>query len=526
VGTETAKRAVNYERLSDDKKKSGDNVADQREGAKKLAAREGFDLIEHYRDNSRTASDPEKKPRPEFLRLLEDAKAGRFDVLIVRHIDRLYRHPADLWQLTSIFNERGIVIYQEQADYPYDLRTPTGMLNANVAAAVALYEIQHKKERQRAMSEALLKEGKPLPGGPRPFGFDKDKEGNLTIREDEAALIRAATKHVREGGSLGSVIRSWNEQGIPAARGGEWGYTSMRALLMRWSNAGIRQTTVEVVDPVTGKKRKEVREAGPGTWEPIVSEHDFRELREKLLKEDRIKHRGETGRKHLLSHILKCGKCGSPMRGGDSPTRAGKSHMVYQCPGVKTKCRLAVDYAAAEDVVIEAVTKALAMPDPRLLEATADEREAATAMRRRLTEIGEDEQIVENGGASLASKQRQLAALNTEREQIEERLAKLSRRMTLSAMLTDLAPVRPVRGRNSLTDIAAQRAEVAKEVRKRFEALDDLDRQRQVIRSLVSLSVQPADRSIRPTYETARKRVIVTLLDPATGEPYVEDEAV
>jgi hypothetical protein len=133
---------------------------------------------------------------------------------------------------------------------------------------------------------------------------------------------------------------------------------------------------------------------------------------------------------------------------------------------------------------------------------------------------------VENGGASLASKQRQLAALNTEREQIEERLAKLSRRMTLSAMLTDLAPVRPVRGRNSLTDIAAQRAEVAKEVRKRFEALDDLDRQRQVIRSLVSLSVQPADRSIRPTYETARKRVIVTLLDPATGEPYVEDEAV
>lgn len=515
------KRAVNYERLSDDKKKSGDNVADQREGAKKLAAREGFDLIDHYRDNSRTASDPEGKPRPDFLRLLADAKAGRFDVLIVRHIDRLYRHPADLLKLTSIFNERGIVIYQEQADYPYDLRTPTGMLNANIAASVALYEIQHKKERQRAMSEAMLKEGKPLPGGPRPFGFDKAKDGSLTIREDEADLIRAATKHVLQGGSLGSIIRSWEAQGIKASRGGSWTYSSLRALLMRWSNAGIRQTTVEVVDPVTGKKRKEIREAGPGTWEPIVSEHDFRALLEVLGDPSRIKHRGETGRKHLLSNILRCGKCGSTMRGGDNPTRAGKSNMIYQCPGVKSSCRQSVNYAAAEDKVIEAVTKRLAMPDATILALTAEERDAATAMRRRLSEIAEDEQVVENGGASLASKQRQLAALNAEREQIEERLAKLSRRMTLSAMLTDLTPVYPKQGRNSLTDLAAQRADVALQVRERFDALD-LDRKRQVIRMLASCAVYPPDKKVRPTYETARQRVVVTPLDPTTGQPFAE----
>lgn len=511
-----AQRAAIYVRLSDDKKKTGENVADQEQAARKIAASLGAEVFDVYCDNSRTASDPLNKPRPEFLRLMEDAEAGRFDMVICRHADRFYRHPSDQLRVAEVFGPREITIHQEWHGYPLDLSTPTGIFHSGMAAQMALYEINQKKQRQKAMTVKLLNEGKPLPGGPRPFGFDKAADGSLTIREDEADLIRQATRHVLEGGSIGTLVRSWNAQGIKASRGGLWGYTSMRALLMRYSNAGIRQVTEK--DPVTGKKV--IKEAGPGTWDAIVPEEEFRALLAKLEDPARIKHRGDTGRTHLLSHILKCGKCGQPMRGAPTKSRSGKRYENYQCPGLKTKCRLSIDYGAAEEVVTDHVVRRLAQPERELVVLTADERATASTLQKRLTEIEEHERIIEGGGASPASKQRQLSALNDEREDVARRLASLTQRMTLAGLLIDLTPT----FRKGRHDSIGAGRKARDEVRQRFHALD-LDRKRSVIRALLTVSVEPADRAVRPTPETAKKRVKITPLNPVTGEPYMEHTA-
>lgn len=511
----TPKRAAIYVRLSDDKKKTGENVAGQEAAARKIAADLGVEVYDVYCDNSRSASDPERKPRPEFLRLMDDAEQGRFNMVICRHVDRFFRHPIDQLKVASVLGQRKITIHQEWTGYPVDVSSPSGVLNLGIAANVALYEINHKKERQQEFTKGKLDKGEPLPGGPSPFGFDKAKDGSLTVREDQAQLIREATKHMLEGGSLGALVRSWNEQGVPTARGGPWRLSSMRALVMRWSNAGIRQTTV--VDPITGKK--EIRESGPGTWEEIVPEEEFRALMSMMQDPARTKHRGDTGRKHLLSHILKCGKCGQPLRGGSTTTRGGRKHPMYQCQGLLTKCRLGVDYDAAEEVVIGHVVRRLAQPDRELVEVTAEERQSATALHKRLTEIEQHERIIEEGGASPSSKQRQLGALNDEREEVSRRLASLTQRMTLAGLLIDLTPTFKKGKHDSITAGLQAR----KEVRERFDALD-LDRKRSVIRALLRAEVVPADRKVRPTVETAKRRVQVTPLNPLTGEPYVDHE--
>src|SRR3954464_5496330 len=99
----TKKKAAIYVRLSEDRKKTGENVAGQEAAARKIAADLGLDVFDVYSDNSRTASDPENKPRPEFLRLMEDAEAGRFDAVICRHVDRLFRHPSDQLKISQVF---------------------------------------------------------------------------------------------------------------------------------------------------------------------------------------------------------------------------------------------------------------------------------------------------------------------------------------------------------------------------------------------------------------------------------------
>ena len=47
-------------------------------------------------------------------------------------------------------------------------------------------------------------------GGRRPFGFELD----MTIRENEAAAIRQAYRHVLAGVPLGEIARNWNEAGF------------------------------------------------------------------------------------------------------------------------------------------------------------------------------------------------------------------------------------------------------------------------------------------------------------------------
>lgn len=514
----TPKRAAIYVRLSDDKKKTGENVADQEAAARKIAADLRAEVYEVYCDNSRPASDPVNKPRPEFLRLIEDAEAGRFDMVICRHVDRFFRHPIDQLRVSDVLGTRGITIHQEWSGYPLDLQSASGVMQLGIHAQVGLYEINIKKERQAAHSERLLKKGTLDGSGPRPFGFNKAQDGTLTPHETEAELVRQATRHVLEGGSIGELVRAWNAQGIKAARGGAWGYTSMRTLLMRWSNAGIRQKTIK--DPDNPKK-KLVVEHGPGTWEPIVPEDEFRALLAKLQDPGRTKHRGDTGRKHLLAHLLKCGHCGEPMRGGGTRSRAGKWYSTYQCQGLKTPCRRSVDYEAAEEVVLSHVAQRLAQPERELIEATADERSAAATLQKRLTEIEAQERAVEQSSAGLKAKLRLLETYNAEREEVAQRLTSLTQRMTLAGLLLDLTPTFK-KGRH---DSIAAGVQARKEVRERFDALD-LDRKRSVIRALLTVEVAPYERGDRrPTVDSAKERVIVTPLNPLTGQPYVEHHA-
>jgi DNA invertase Pin-like site-specific DNA recombinase len=91
------KTAALYLRQSDDNKRTGENVEDQLKGTTGVAERLGLTVDKGgiYNDNVRPASDPDSHPRTEFERMLGDAAQGRFCALIVRHVDRLYRHPSD-----------------------------------------------------------------------------------------------------------------------------------------------------------------------------------------------------------------------------------------------------------------------------------------------------------------------------------------------------------------------------------------------------------------------------------------------
>jgi len=85
--TPTTKRAGIYARISQDRTGAGLGVERQRSDCAELARKLDLDVVGLYSDNDTSAYSG--KPRPEYRRLLEDLNAGRIDVVLAWHTDRV-----------------------------------------------------------------------------------------------------------------------------------------------------------------------------------------------------------------------------------------------------------------------------------------------------------------------------------------------------------------------------------------------------------------------------------------------------
>jgi len=87
------KPAAVYLRISRDAEGEALGVARQREDCLALAQAAKLDVVEVFTDNDIGASKYSKKLRPEYERMLADAKAGRFSTIVAYTTSRLTRRP-------------------------------------------------------------------------------------------------------------------------------------------------------------------------------------------------------------------------------------------------------------------------------------------------------------------------------------------------------------------------------------------------------------------------------------------------
>ena len=123
--------------------------------------RRGWEVFDCYVDNGVSGK---KDSRPELNRLMADAHARRFDVVVVWRFDRFSRSVSHLCRALEIFNALKInfVSMIEQID----TTTPAGTFVFHVLAAVAQSERQTTVERVRGGLRNARARGKRL-GRPR-----------------------------------------------------------------------------------------------------------------------------------------------------------------------------------------------------------------------------------------------------------------------------------------------------------------------------------------------------------------------
>jgi len=305
-------RAGIYCRISHDSEREGLGVARQEEDCRKLADRENLIIAGVYVDNDISASTKSAKVREEYDRLLSDARAGRLDVIVAYSNSRLTRRPAEWIELINLANTDKIRI-KTVASGEHDLSTADGRAVALTIAAWDAAEAERTAERvTRAHAQRAL--AGMSHGGPRPFGWDRTDNHALRINPSEAAVIRESAQRLLAGENMWSIVVDLKKRGITSSKGNPFSTVTLRNVLLRWSNCGVRT--------------RNGIETAEAQWPPIIDRATHERVVALLTDPNRRTNNRGTAAKYLLTSIAHCSECDGYLVGVNARTGTEKNGKI------------------------------------------------------------------------------------------------------------------------------------------------------------------------------------------------------
>ena len=143
-------------------------------------------VIKKYIDEGITGT--QAKKRPAFLRMIQDAKQKKFDLIVTREVCRFARNTVDTLVVTRELKEYGIEVYfVEDNIWTMD---GDGELRLTIMATLAQEESRKISERVRA-GQKISRDKGVLYGSGNILGYDRDKaKGTYVINEEQAETVR------------------------------------------------------------------------------------------------------------------------------------------------------------------------------------------------------------------------------------------------------------------------------------------------------------------------------------------------
>jgi hypothetical protein len=255
-----------------------------------------------------------------------------------------------------------------------DTSTPIGQAVAGFLAAQAQQESMNTSIRVTSAHARAAHEGQMHTGGCRQFGYERDG----TVVRAEAEVVRELAGRLLDGESLANCARELNGRGVRTSAGKQWYSDTVGQMLRSPRLAGFRTYQGALL---------------PGSWEPILAEGEWTHLRANL--DSRANSIGNVRvQAHLMTGLLRCGRCGRNLKGAHFRQANGKLFDRYQCmpqPGMANCGRMAASKTAVDmhmtelwlTIMSSARLRPLAEDDSRDLAAEVADVEARAAKAAR-----------------------------------------------------------------------------------------------------------------------------------------------
>lgn len=290
-------RAALYPRVStDEQAKFGLSIHDQQENLEKYAKEHKMTVVGIYADEGFSAR-KKIEQRPAMLRLLEDVKAGKIDIILVTKLDRWFRNIGEYYKVQEILEAHNVswkTIYED-----YDTSTASGRLKINIMLAVAQDEADRTSERIKKVFEGKRLRNETCTGQV-PIGYTvQDKR--VIIDPTTEPYIRKFFAKFLETGSIHSAIYAAPELDLQ--------YQTASKLLSRTAYRGV-WNGISIPPYLT-----------------IAEYEQIQSMRR------RVSRKTNGWKTYVFSGMLVCGECGRRMGGRSRLRDSGYDSYSYNCPG-------------------------------------------------------------------------------------------------------------------------------------------------------------------------------------------------
>ena len=208
-------RAAGYVRVSQERNVGRHGLDAQEVDVRRHAEFMRWTFVETYREEGVSGY---KRERPALGRMIADAEAGRFDVAVFPSLDRIARSVRDSIEIERRFRDCGVSVVFVRENI--DTGTAVGEFFRNLMSSIAEFEGHLMHERMLKGLRAKAARG-GYTGTWLPYGYEA-VDGEVTVIEAQAAVVRRIFEWRAEGRSLRRMAKELSATGVPTQHGRKW----------------------------------------------------------------------------------------------------------------------------------------------------------------------------------------------------------------------------------------------------------------------------------------------------------------
>lgn len=330
--------------------------------------------------------------RPGFADMMDHARAGDFQILLVKSISRLAHNTVDLLSCVRELATLGVAVRFERENI--DTSSAEGELMLTLLASFAQEESRSISENVTWGHRRRFAEGKVMVPYASLLGYKKGDDGGLAVDEDQARIVRRIYREYLAGHSPKTIAAHLTKDGIPTPLGKKtWSVSTINSILRNEKYKGdalLQKTfTVDFLTKTTKRNEGEIPQYYvTGNHEPIITSAVWDQVQHELAR--------RSGRSRSFSHPfaskIECGCCGGWY--GPKTWHAGSRYerRIWRCnrkydPAGDQPC--ATKHVTEDELIaaFEQATSQLAPPpSPEVLEAALDQLGDLHALEAKLAQ--------------------------------------------------------------------------------------------------------------------------------------------
>ncbi len=414
INSRKKRRVAGYARVSTDMEDQQTSYAAQCDYyTNYIQSREDWEFVGLYSDEGISATST--KYRDGFKQMVEDALAGKIDLIVTKSVSRFARNTVDSLSTIRKLKEHGTECYFEKENiWTFDSK---GELLITIMSSLAQEESRSISENCTWGVRKRFADGKvSVPFG-RFLGYDRGKDGNLVINEEQAKVVRQIYGMFLQGKSPYVIAKELTAAGIPTPGGKEvWGRAVVQSILTNEKYKGDALLQKVYTTDYLSKKKKVNEGEVPqyyveGNHPAIIDPAVFDRVQ--LLMKARCPGKNRISSVSIFSSKIKCGDCGSWYGSKVWHSNDKYRRVIWQCNHKFKGGEKCTTPHLTEDAIKERFTKAMNL--------YADQREVLIATFTEIEHIAFDTTDLVNEQQSLQNEMNVLA------EMLEQCIAENSR---------------------------------------------------------------------------------------------------